>query len=155
MLVMGGIIGVGIFVNPAVVARGLHAPVLVLAAWIAGGLISVLGAVVYAELAARIPATGGEYAYLRETFGPMAGFLFGWTSLLVVRAGGMAAVAIIFAKNLDLLLGGAVAESVLVIGALAVLAGTNCLGVRSGNGVQAGLGAVRLSALAAIISWAD
>jgi len=151
MLVIGGMVGVGIFVNPAVVARGLHAPALVLTAWTAGGLITLLGAVVYAELAARIPHTGGEYAYLREAFGPMAGFLFGWTSLLVVRAGGMAAVAIIFARNVDLLLGGAVPEPLLVVGALALLAGTNCLGVRSGNGVQAGLGAVRLAALGALI----
>ena len=91
MLVIGGMVGVGIFVNPAVVARGLHSPFLVLTAWVSGGVITLLGAVVYAELSARVPATGGEYAYLREAFGPMAGFLFGWTSLLVVRAGGMAA----------------------------------------------------------------
>ena len=151
LLVIGGMVGVGIFVNPAVVARGLHSPALVLTAWIAGGLITLLGAVVYAELAARIPHTGGEYAYLREAFGPMAGFLFGWTSLLVVRAGGMAAVAIIFARNMDVLLGGAAPAPVLVIGALALLALTNCLGVRTGNGVQAALGAVRLAALGAII----
>src|SRR5580700_10271709 len=65
MLVIGGIVGVGIFVNPAVVAHSLHTPTLVLTAWAAGGVIAILGAFVYAELAARIPATGGEYVYLR------------------------------------------------------------------------------------------
>src|SRR6202044_73225 len=88
MLVMGGIVGVGIFVNPAVVARGLHSPGLVLAAWALGGGIALLGAFVYAELAARMPTTGGEYVYLRDTYGPLMGFLFGWTTLLVVQAGG-------------------------------------------------------------------
>jgi len=84
MLVMGGMVGVGVFVNPAVVARSLHSPQLVLAAWILGGVVALLGAFVYAELAARMPQTGGEYIYLRETYGPLAGFLFGWTTLLVV-----------------------------------------------------------------------
>ena len=101
MLVIGGIVGVGIFVNPAVVAGDLHSGSLVLAAWALGGVVALLGAFVYAELAARIPATGGEYVYLRDTYGPLAGFLFGWTTLLVVQAGGMAAVAIVFAKNLE------------------------------------------------------
>src|SRR5271155_1176971 len=105
MLVIGGIVGVGIFVNPAVVARTLHTPTLVLAAWALGGVIALLGAFVYAELAARIPATGGEYVYLRDTYGKLAGFLFGWPTLLVVQAGGQAAVAIVFARNTEVLFG--------------------------------------------------
>ena len=99
MLVIGGIVGVGIFANPDIVAKALHDPVLVLAAWGLGGVIALLGAFVYAELAARIPHTGGEYVYLRDTYGPLAGFLFGWTTLLVVHTGGMAAVSIVFAKT--------------------------------------------------------
>src|SRR5277367_1441580 len=122
MLVIGGIVGVGIFVNPAVVARSLHSPTLVLAAWSAGGLIALLGAFVYAELAARIPATGGEYVYLRDTYGPLAGFLYGWTTLLVVQAGGMAAVAIVFARNFDVLIGGGLSEPAVVVAAIAGLA---------------------------------
>lgn len=129
MLVMGGIVGVGIFVNPAVVARGLHSPALVLGAWTLGGVVALLGALVYAELAARIPATGGEYVYLRETYGPLAGFLFGWTTLLVVQAGGMAAVAIVFAANLDVLVGGGLSQPAVAIAVLAGLAGINCIGV--------------------------
>ncbi len=151
MLVIGGIVGVGIFVNPAVVARGLHSPALALAAWSLGGVVALLGAFAYVELAARIPATGGEYIYLRDTYGPLAGFLYGWTTLLVVQAGGMAAVAIVFARNLDVLAGGGLAERWVALAALAALAAVNCLGVRSGNGVQAGLGALKVVAIAAMI----
>ena len=151
MLVMGGIVGVGIFVNPAVVARGLHSPGLVLAAWALGGVIALLGAFVYAELAARIPATGGEYVYLRDTYGPLTGFLFGWTTLLVVQAGGQAAVAIVFAKNLNVLLGGALSERLVVIATLGGLAAVNCIGVKSGNRVQSTLGALKVAAIAALI----
>jgi len=152
MLVIGGIVGVGIFVNPAVVARSLHPPALVLAAWTLGGIIALLGAFVYAELAARIPATGGEYVYLRDIYGRLAGFLFGWTTLLVVHTGGLAAVSIVFAKNLNLLAGGALSERAIVVAVLAGLATVNCLGVKSGNGAQATLGALKLAAIAALIA---
>jgi basic amino acid/polyamine antiporter, APA family len=152
MLVIGGIVGVGVFVNPAVVAKSLHSPELVLAAWVLGGCIALLGAFVYAELAARIPATGGEYVYLRETYGPLPAFLFGWTTLLVVQAGGMAAVGIIFAKYLDVLLGGGLPEKAVVVAVLAGLALINCLGVRSGNAVQAGLGALKVAVIVAVVA---
>ena len=151
MLVIGGIIGVGIFVNPAVVAHGLTSETLVLLAWALGGVIALLGAFVYAELAARMPNTGGEYAYLRDTYGPLAGFLFGWTTLLVVQTGGMAAVTIVFARNLNVLAGGALPERAVVVATLAGLAAINCLGVKSGNGVQGLLGALKVAAIAALV----
>jgi len=151
LLVMGGIVGVGVFVNPAVVARGLHSPWLVLAAWSLGGLIALLGAFVYAELAARFPSTGGEYVYLRESYGPLVGFLFGWTTLLVVQTGGQAAVAIIFAKNFNVLVGGGLSEHVVVVATLAAVAGINCIGVRTGNGAQSLLGALKVAAIAALV----
>ncbi|HUO11301.1 MAG TPA: amino acid permease, partial [Caulobacteraceae bacterium] len=151
MLVMGGMVGVGVFVNPAVVARNLHDPWLALAAWAVGGVVALLGAFVYAELAARMPVTGGEYVYLRSAYGPLVGFLFGWTTLLVVQAGGMAAVAIVFAKNIEVLAGGIAPEAVVVVGVLAVLAAINCLGVTLGNGVQGALGAIKIVAIAALI----
>jgi APA family basic amino acid/polyamine antiporter len=151
MLVMGGIVGVGIFANPAIVARGLQSPVLALAAWGLGGVVALLGAFVYAELAARIPATGGEYVYLRETYGPLAGFLFGWTTLLVVHAGGLAAVAIVFAKNLDLLVGGGLSEPAVVAAVLVALAAVNCIGVGPGAGLQGVLGALKVAAIGALI----
>jgi len=150
MLVMGGMVGVGVFVNPAVVARSLHTPQLVLAAWIAGGAIALLGAFVYAELAARMPSTGGEYVYLRDTYGPLMGFLFGWTTLLVVQAGGMAAVAIVFAKNLAVL-GVGLPQGVVVVAVLGVLATVNCLGVKTGNGVQGWLGLLKVAAIVALV----
>ena len=151
MLVIGGIIGVGIFVNPAVVAHGLTSPAQVLAAWAIGGGIALLGAFVYAELAARMPNTGGEYVYLRDTYGPLAGFLFGWTTLLVVQAGGMAAVTIVFARNLNVLAGGTLPERAVVVATMAGLAAVNCFGVKSGNGAQSLLGALKVSAIAALI----
>ncbi len=151
ILVVGGVVGVGIFVNPAVVARSLRSPELALAAWVLGGLIAMLGALVYAELAARLPGTGGEYVYLRETYGPLAGFLFGWTTLLVVHAGGLAAVAIVFARNLDVLAGGVLPERAVVVAVLGALAAINCLGVKAGNGAQGILGALKVVAIAALI----
>ncbi len=151
MLVIGGMVGVGVFVNPAVVARSLHTPGLVLAAWGAGGAIALLGALVYAELAARMPTTGGEYVYIRDTYGPLAGFLFGWTTLLVVHTGGMAAVAIVCAKNLNVLAGGSLSEPVVAVSVLAILAGVNGLGVTMGNGAQSSLGLLKIVAIAALI----
>ncbi|MDE2357118.1 MAG: amino acid permease [Alphaproteobacteria bacterium] len=152
MLVVGGIVGVGVFVNPAVVTRSLHDPTLVTLAWALGGLVALLGAFVYAELAARLPKTGGDYAYLRAAYGPLPAFLYGWTLLLVVQTGGMAAVAIVFARNLDLLLGGGVSEPVIVVVSLAALAGVNLLGVASGNGVQTVLGFIKVGMIAAMVA---
>ena len=152
MLVVGGVIGVGIFVNPAVVARALHSPQLVLAAWALGGVIALTGAFVYAELAARMPQTGGEYVYIRNTYGPLAGFLFGWTTLLVVHAGGMAAVSIVFAENVLRLAPGVLPERVVVLAVLVALTIINCLGVRAGNGVQAAVGVLKLGCVAALIA---
>ena len=151
MLVIGGMVGVGIFVNPAVVARSLPSEPLILAAWVLGGVVAVLGALVYGELAARMPTTGGEYVYLRDTYGPLAGFLFGWTLLLVVQTGGMAAVAIVFAKNLDVILGGGLPQNAVVVAVLAALAAVNCLGVRAGNGAQGWLGVLKFAAIAALV----
>ncbi|HUO84660.1 MAG TPA: amino acid permease, partial [Thermoanaerobaculia bacterium] len=98
MIVMGGIIGSGIFINPYVVARHLDTAPLILGAWLAGGGIALLGALVYAELASIRPEAGGQYAYLRDAFHPALAFLYGWGLLLVVQSGGMAAVAVTFAR---------------------------------------------------------
>lgn len=151
MLVVGGIVGVGIFANPAIVAKDLHSPVLALAAWGAGGVVALLGAFVYAELAARFPSTGGEYVYLRDTYGPMVGFLFGWTTLLVVHTGGLAAVTIVFAQNLNVLAGGGLSEHWVVVAILAALAAVNCLGVTMGNGVQSLLGLAKIAVIGVLI----
>src|SRR5437762_11731253 len=130
MIVMGGIVGSGIFINPSVVARQVGRPALILAAWAIGGTIALAGAFVYAELAAMRPAVGGQYAYLREAFGPAVAFLYGWALLLVIQSGGMAAVAVTFAHYARELFAvplgvGAIATVVLV-----ALTLVNCLGVR-------------------------
>jgi APA family basic amino acid/polyamine antiporter len=133
MIVMGGIVGAGIFMNPSVVARHVSAPVLMVAAWLAGGLIALAGAFVYAELAQRRPEVGGQYAYLRDAFHPMTAFLYGWTLLLVTQTGGMAAVAMTFANYFRELTGWNVERSVVAVATLGILTLVNCLGVRSGG----------------------
>src|SRR4030042_3594977 len=98
MIVMGGLVGSCIFMNPYVVARQVHSPALILGVWVFGGLIALAGALVYAELSARRPEVGGQYAYIREAYHPLAAFIFGWALLLVTQTGGMAAVAVTFAR---------------------------------------------------------
>src|SRR6476469_9912374 len=87
MLVMGGIIGSGIFVPPAEVARHVDTPLLIVGVWVLGGLVALAASFVYAELAARRPEVGGQYAYLRDAYGPMPAFLYGWALLLVIQSG--------------------------------------------------------------------
>ncbi|HEX8071744.1 MAG TPA: APC family permease [Pyrinomonadaceae bacterium] len=152
MIVMGGIVGAGIFVNPAVVARQVHTPVLILCAWLAGGLIALAGAFVYAELAARLPDTGGQYVYLREAFHPAVAFVYGWCLLLVTQTGGMAAVAVTFARYFVELTGVRVSEGLVAAGALALLTVVNCLGVRAGANVQSALMVIKILAIAALVA---
>lgn len=151
MIVMGGIVGAGIFINPSVVARHVSAPSLMLGAWAAGGLIALAGAFVYAELAQRRPEVGGQYAYLRDAFHPMAAFLYGWTLLLVTQTGGMAAVAMTFANYFRELTGLNIERSVIAVAALALLTVINCLGVRSGSNVQNALMVTKIAAIVMLI----
>src|SRR3954465_10863603 len=129
MIVMGGIIGSGLFLNPYVVARAVHTPALIIGAWAAGGVIALLGAFAYAELAALRPEVGGQYAYLRDAYHPSVAFLYGWALLLIVQSGGMAAVAATFAKYTVELTGVPIRDSILAAIALAILTLINCLGV--------------------------
>src|SRR4029079_6934798 len=98
MVVVGGIIGSGIFMLPAIVAQRLPTSPLVLAAWVAGGAIALAGALAFAELASLFPQAGGQYVSLREAYHPLVAFLFGWASLLMIQGGGLGAVAITFAQ---------------------------------------------------------
>jgi APA family basic amino acid/polyamine antiporter len=98
MIVMGSMIGSGIFIVPATIAAQVGSPALLLAVWIASGVMTLIGALSYGELAAMMPRAGGQYVYLRESLGPLWGFLYGWTMLLVIQTGTIAAVAIAFAK---------------------------------------------------------
>lgn len=151
MLVMGGIVGAGLFINPYVVAERVHSPVLILAAWVAGGIVAILGAFIYAELADRMPDTGGEYAYLRECYHPLVGFLFGWVTLLVVMTGGMAAVAVTFARYFIELTGLHAGERTVVLTTLAVLTIVNCLGAKLGSRVQSLLMVLKIVVIAGVI----
>src|SRR5215213_520269 len=151
MIVMGGIIGSGIFVNPYVVARQVHTPYLILGAWLAGGAVALAGAFVYAELAARRPEVGGQYAYLREAFHPGVAFLYGWALLLVVQTGGMAAVAVTFARYFAELTGAPLPDWLTAALTLALLTLVNCLGVRAGSNVQNLLMVLKIAAIAALV----
>jgi len=93
LLVIGGIIGSGIFLTTGRMAAALPSPSLLMLAWIAGCLFAVFGALTYAEMTTMFPRSGGVYVFLREAFGPLTGFLYGWATLLVVLSGGTAAVA--------------------------------------------------------------
>ena len=151
MLVMGGIVGAGIFVNPAEVARAVHSPSLIVGAWLLGGAVAMAGAFVYAELAARRPQTGGQYAYLRDAYGPMPAFLYGWSLLLVIQSGGMAAVAITFARYFLELSGLAVAQGAVAAIVLALLTAINCVGVKAGSNVQSLLMLLKIGAILALV----
>jgi APA family basic amino acid/polyamine antiporter len=152
MIVMGGIIGAGIFISPYVVARHVHTPSLILGVWIAGGAIALIGAFVYAELAALRPEAGGVYAYLRDAFHPIVAFLFGWTLLLVVQAGGMAAVAVTFGLYLRDLTSIALEPKTIAVIALATLTIINCFGVRAGANVQNVFMVLKIVAIAALVT---
>jgi APA family basic amino acid/polyamine antiporter len=151
MVVMGGIVGSGIFINPYVVAQQVHTPALILGAWIFGGVIGLAGAFIWAELAATLPAVGGQYAYLREAYHPAVAFLYAWGLLLVTQTGGMAAVAITFAKYFLVLTGWHTADWLVASLALGVLTIINCLGVKSGGRTQSLLMVLKILAIAMLV----
>jgi APA family basic amino acid/polyamine antiporter len=152
MIVMGGIVGSGIFVNPHVVAERVHTPLLILAAWVAGGAMALAGAFVYAELAARRPGLGGQYAYLRDAFHPAVAFVYGWALLLVIQTGGMAAVAVTFARYFREVTHVPLGEPVVAALALTLLVAVNCLGVRAGSSVQSAFMVLKIVAIAALVA---
>src|SRR5215471_18872264 len=102
MLVMGSMIGSGIFIVSSEIAREVASPALLIGAWLVTGFLTVVGALTYGELAAMMPRAGGQYVYLRESLGPMWGFLYGWTLFLVIQTGTIAAVGVAFGKFLGI-----------------------------------------------------
>lgn len=136
LIVMGGIIGSGIFMNPSVVARHVPSATLVMVVWIAGGAIALLGAGVFAELAARRPHDGGLYAYMRDAFHPALAFMYGWTLLLVSQSGGMAAAAVTFAAYFAPLTSWHISTTALAVIAVAFFTAINAIGVRTGTTTQ-------------------
>lgn len=154
MIVMGGIIGSGIFINPYVVAQQVPSTILILSAWAVGGLIALAGAFIYAELSSQTSVSGGQYVYLRDAFHPSLAFIYGWALLLVTQSGGMAAVAVTFAKYLCALGGTQTSDSVaawFAAVALTLLTIINCFGVRAGSTTQNLFMILKLIAIAALV----
>ena len=152
MAVVGGIIGGGIFRTPAIVAERLDSPRAVLTAWVLGGVVALIGAFVWGELGQRRPRAGGGYVYLRETFGPLPAFLYGWTLVLVIATGAIAAVAVTFADYTLALFGASHRYSVpLAVVAIVLLSGINYVGVRPAAITQNIFTVLKLVALAALI----
>ena len=149
-LVVGSMIGSGIFIVSADMARQLNSPGLLVMTWVATAVLTLIAALSYGELAAMMPHAGGQYVYLRESFGPLAGFLYGWTLFLVIQTGTAAAVAVAFAKFLGVFVPSISAKNYLVgsgriglttqqlvaIAVIAVLTAINARGIRTGAMVQ-------------------
>ncbi len=152
MIVMGGIVGAGIFMNPAVVAQEVTSSAAILGAWLAGGAVALAGAFIYAELASRRPAVGGQYAYLREAFHPMVAFLYGWTLLLVVQSGGMAAVAMTFARYFRETTAIPASDGAIAACTLMALTAVNCLGVRAGSNLQSTFMVLKIGAVLMLVA---
>jgi APA family basic amino acid/polyamine antiporter len=175
MLVMGSVIGAGIFVVPHDVAELVRLPWLVLAAWAVGGLVTLSGSLVYAELSRRRPEVGGQYAFLREAYHPSVAFLYGWSLLCVLQSGGLASVAVVFGRYFMQLIHSVatsfgwwatasevaqlsskpaespLAERVAACAALGVLTLINCLGVRTGSTAQNIFMILKILAIGAVI----
>ncbi|HEX4963967.1 MAG TPA: amino acid permease [Thermoanaerobaculia bacterium] len=171
MIVTGSMIGSGIFIVSANIARQVGSAGWLLAAWIVSGLLVMAAALSYGELAAMMPRVGGQYVYLREAYSPLLGFLYGWTFFLVIQTGTIAAVAVAFARFLGVIAPGvssstyliapidvspgyAVSLSVQQLVAILLIAGlslVNTFGVRTGKVIQNVLTAVKTLALAGLI----
>jgi len=133
MIVISGIIGSGIFINPYIVAQSVGTPFLIIGIWVAGGLIALAGAFVFAELSTVMPRVGGQYAFFREAFHPLVAFLHGWSLLFIIQSGATAGVAVAFAKYLQPLLD-LPQEWVtpMAVAILLGLAGFHALGIKPG-----------------------
>jgi basic amino acid/polyamine antiporter, APA family len=151
MLVMGGIVGSGIFINPYVVALQVHTPFLILGVWLMGGVLALLGAFIWAELAALMPGPGGQYRYLREAYHPMVAFIYGWVLLLVTQTGGMAAVAVTFARYFREVSGSTLNDGAIAAIALLGLTAVNCRGARAGSNVQSLLMILKAAAIGGMV----
>jgi APA family basic amino acid/polyamine antiporter len=152
LIVVGGIIGGGIFLNPGTAAQRTGSGLALLLMWAGAGVLTLIGALCYAELGARRPHAGGTYVYLREAFGPLAGFQFGWTMLLVIYSGSSAAVATIFASYASAVFGLPPKMTLpLTIGALVFVGGINLFGIRMGAQIQNLFALLKLLAVAVLV----
>src|SRR5205814_74030 len=154
-IVIGIVIGSGIFVLPNLIARNLPSSSAITTAWVVSGVLSFFGALAYAELGAMMPATGGQYVYLREAYGPLCAFVCGWTFMLAVLSGGSAWLAVTFSIYAGYFLPMTPATSKLVaVGLIAVLSAVNYVGVKEGVWVQRTFTLLKIAALAVLIGAA-
>jgi APA family basic amino acid/polyamine antiporter len=161
-LVMGSMIGSGIFVVPADIARQLQSPGLILVVWVATAFLTLVAALSYGELAAAFPKAGGQYVYLREAFGPLSGFLYGWTLFAVIQTGTIAAVAVAFAKFLGIFVPAISAQRAVLpyvstqqltaIVVIVALSWVNSRGLRAGAWVQNIFTFAKTAALLAVVA---
>ena len=153
MIVMGVVIGAGIFFTPSAVAQKLPSPAWILAAWLLGGLSAAAGALTFAELGSRLPRSGGLYVFLKEAYGRPVGFLYGWMLLLVSTSASVGIIAGIFASYLGYFLGFPAAWAK-TAACLVILfcAGLNCLGVRMASFVQNVFTVLKIGAIAGIVA---
>lgn len=151
-IVMGTMIGSGIFIVPATIAAGLGSPVLMLAVWVVGGLLTFFGALSLSELGAAFPRAGGMYVYLRETYGSLAGFLFGWALFLVVDSGTIATLAVGFSTKYlpHFVRMTPLGSKAVAIGLIALLCTVNYIGARRGALLQNTLTSIKFVALAGL-----
>ncbi|HEX7957793.1 MAG TPA: amino acid permease, partial [Pyrinomonadaceae bacterium] len=153
-VVVGEVVGVGIFLTPAGMTKSAGSPLLVLVVWLLSGAMALSGALCYGELAARFPAAGGGYVYLREAYGPAPAFLYGWMALLVVDPGLTAALAVGGASYVGYAAGLPPAGvKALAVASVLLLAAVNASGVRLGGSVVRWLTVVKLALLALILLW--
>jgi amino acid transporter len=152
-ILIGSIIGSGIFKKPSEVAAALPSPGWILVVWAAAGFLSLIGSLVFAELGSYYPKAGGQYTFIHESFGRLPAFLFGWTNLLIINSASIAALAIISAESLCGLLGGASAavHQLVAVVLIALLTAANMAGVRWGAGIQNALTILKLGAIGLII----
>jgi APA family basic amino acid/polyamine antiporter len=153
MIVIGGVIGAGIFLTPATVARNTSSGSELLILWTIGGLLTLAGVLCYAELGSRRPQAGGIYVYLREAFGLLPAFLFGWTMALINYPGSVAAVATMFAKYLCTAIGIAplIYVKPVAVGAIVFIVGINLFGIRAGAWMQNVFTVLKLAAVALLV----
>jgi len=153
-IVVGSVIGSGIFIVPATVALEVRSPVVMLAVWVSGGVLTFFGALCFAELGGMYPQAGGTYVYLREAYGPLVAFLFGWSLFLVVDSGAMATLSSAFAtKYLPYFVTlSPLAGRLVTLAFIGFLVTVNYLGVRHGANLQNLLAAIKLAAIVAVVA---
>lgn len=153
LLVVGGIIGSGIFFVPGDIARALQSPAWILGIWIVGGVVAVAGALTFAELGSMYADAGGPYVYIREAFGPLAAFLHGWMIVLMIASGAIAAVALSFGNYLGRFIDVSAVGGPIGVGAITIVVVTamNILGIKTGSFAANLFTVAKLAALTAII----